>query len=234
MADIFSQYSQYSEFLVRILLASLLGGLIGLERDMHGRAAGLRTHLLVSMGAAVFTILSEVIAQSAATSGILSDPARIAAQIVTGIGFLGAGVIIKEGANVLGLTTAACLWGAAAIGMAAGGGYYEIAIIATVVALASLIFLKNAERFYRKGSYRILSVLAPIEVNASQIVEVIKSKRMKILSFDIDRNYEDSTSLTKLSLKLSHRGDADDLAHGIIHGLEESSLNLKEIKWEHM
>ena len=234
MADIFSQYSQYSEFLIRILLASLLGSLIGLERDMHGRAAGLRTHLLVSMGAAVFAILSEVIAQNGNLSGYPSDAGRIAAQVVTGIGFLGAGVIIKEGVNVRGLTTAACLWGAAAIGMAAGGGVFEIAIIATVVALASLIFLKYIERLYPKDTYRVLSVRAPIDVNASQIIEIVQSNRMKILSCDIEKNYETGTTLTTLSLRLHYRGITDKLAHGIIHSLEISSLSLEEVKWEHM
>ncbi|MFH2039131.1 MAG: MgtC/SapB family protein, partial [Chloroflexota bacterium] len=89
--DIF--FSNYGEIMLRIAIASLLGGLIGLERDMHGRAAGLRTHLLVSMGAAVFTILSEIISRNANTTGVQADPGRIAAQVVAGIGFLGAGVI---------------------------------------------------------------------------------------------------------------------------------------------
>ena len=234
MADIFSQYSQYSEFLIRILLASLLGGLIGLERDMHGRAAGLRTHLLVSMGAAVFTILSEVITHNVTTSGFIADPGRIAAQIVTGIGFLGAGVIIKEGVNVRGLTTAACLWGAAAIGMAAGGGYFEIAIIATGVALASLIFLKYVERIYPKDTYRVLSVRTPIEVNAPQIIEVVKNKHLTILNTDIERNYAAGSSVTKLSLRLHYRGFTDKHAHGIIKSLESSKLKLDEVKWEHL
>ncbi|MFH2038124.1 MAG: MgtC/SapB family protein, partial [Chloroflexota bacterium] len=135
-------FANSGEIMLRIAIASLLGGLIGLERDMHGRAAGLRTHLLVSMGAAVFTILSEIISKNANAAGFQADPGRIAAQVVAGIGFLGAGVIIKEGANVRGLTTAACLWGAAAIGMAAGYGHYEIAIFTTAIALVSLVFLK--------------------------------------------------------------------------------------------
>ena len=105
----------------RILLASFLGGLIGLERDLHGRSAGLRTHLLVSLGASVFMIISGLIAKSPLGVDALADPGRIAAQTIVGIGFLGAGVIIKEGVNVRGLTTAACLWTVAAIGMAAGG-----------------------------------------------------------------------------------------------------------------
>jgi len=229
----FADYDLYIDFLVRMLLASLLGGLIGLERDIHGRAAGLRTHLLVSLGAAVFTILSGVISNNAANSGFTTDPARIAAQIVSGIGFLGAGVIIKEGANVRGLTTAACLWTVAAIGMATGSGYYAIAIFATVIAMIGLAILKYGENLYSKDAYRILSIQTPIEVNASQIIQIIKSKRLKILSCDIDKNYETGTSLTRLSIKLHYRGKTDKLAHGVINSLENSSLTLKEVRWEH-
>jgi putative Mg2+ transporter-C (MgtC) family protein len=127
-----------------LLVASLLGGLIGLERDIHGREAGLRTHLLVSLGAAVFMILSEQVARM--STGTFSDPGRIAAQIVTGIGFLGAGAIIKAGVNVRGLTTAACLWTVAAVGMAAGAGSYVLAAVTTVIALICLILLKRFER----------------------------------------------------------------------------------------
>jgi putative Mg2+ transporter-C (MgtC) family protein len=226
--------SQYGEFLVRILLASFLGALIGLERDKHGRAAGLRTHLLVSMGAAVFTILSELIAQDENAAGILSDPARIAAQVVSGIGFLGAGVIIKEGANVHGLTTAACMWGVAAIGMAAGGGYYEVALIATVIALVSLIFLKFFERFYSKDTYRTLSVRTSLEVDARQIIEVISRKRMAILNWDIEKNYKEATAVTKLSIRLTTRGATDKLADSVINSLESSPLHLDEVKWERL
>lgn len=230
MSAVFEPY--YSEFLFRMLLASLLGGVIGLERDIHGRAAGLRTHLLVSLGAAVFTILSVAISKNTGSSGFSSDPGRIAAQIVTGIGFLGAGVIIKEGVNIRGLTTAACLWTVAAIGMAAGSGYFNIAVLTTGIALVGLVILKFSERFYSKNAYRVLSIWTPIEVNASQLIEIVKNKHLKILNCDIEKNYEMGTSLTRLSIQLHSRGSTDKLAYGIINSLESSSLTLKEIKWE--
>jgi len=229
--DIF--FANYGEIMLRIAIASLLGGLIGLERDMHGRAAGLRTHLLVSMGSAVFTILSEIISRNANATGFQADPGRIAAQVVAGIGFLGAGVIIKEGANVRGLTTAACLWGAAAIGMAAGYGHYEIAVFTTAIALVSLVFLKFSERLYAKDTYRVLSIRTPLEVNATQLIEIVKSKQITVLSCDIEKNYETGSSLTKLSILIRNRGVTDKLSHGIIHTLENSSLPIKEIKWKH-
>jgi putative Mg2+ transporter-C (MgtC) family protein len=221
-----------AEILLRILAAALLGGLIGLERDVHGRAAGLRTHLLVSMGASIFMILSHLTAGE--THGQqMADPARIAAQIVTGIGFLGAGVIIKAGITVRGLTTAACLWMAAAVGMAAGGGYHLIALVSTAVALFSLIGLKAAERFYRKDSYRTLSVVTPIGVESSDIVERVKRKGLTILNCDIERDYDAGLTVTRLSIRLYHRGITDKLAHGIIASLEASGIDMKSVEWSH-
>jgi putative Mg2+ transporter-C (MgtC) family protein len=230
----FVVWDLYGEFLVRILLASLLGGLIGLERYIHGRAAGLRTHLLVSLGAAIFTILSGVISNNAATYGFTTDPARIAAQIVSGIGFLGAGVIIKEGASVRGLTTAACLWTVAAIGMATGGGYYAIALFATVIAMIGLVILKYSENLFSKDAYRILSIQTSTQVNTSQINQIIKSKQLKILNCDIEKNYATDTTLMRLLIKLHYCGRTDKLAHDVINLLESSSLMLREIRWEHI
>ena len=133
------------EALLRLLLAAGLGGAIGLEREMRDHEAGFRTHLLVSLGSCAFTLVSSYGWSDwtfSNTSGVVFDPTRIAAQIVTGIGFLGAGAIIVRGINVRGLTTAATLWVVAAIGMASGTGYYEVAIGAAVLVLVSLGPLK--------------------------------------------------------------------------------------------
>ena len=119
MIDVYS-----TEFIIRVCIAALLGAVLGLEREIHGRPAGLRTHFLVSMGAAVFMMLSPYVAKM--TPEIIGDPGRIAAQIVSGIGFLGAGAIVKEGVSIRGLTTAASLWVAAAIGMTTGVGSYKM------------------------------------------------------------------------------------------------------------
>ena len=127
--------------MLRLAAAGLLAGAIGLERELDEKSAGLRTHILVSLGAAVFTLVSAYGFRDFLTSGqaiVRADPSRIAAQIVTGIGFLGAGVIFRQGASVRGLTTAASLWVAAAIGMAAGAGYWQGAVIGTVAALVCL------------------------------------------------------------------------------------------------
>jgi len=224
---------EYFDVFVRIFVASLLGGLVGLERDIHGREAGLRTHLLVSMGAGVFMVLSELVSLRSLGSGVPADSGRIAAQVVAGIGFLGAGVIIKSGITIRGLTTAASLWTTAAIGMAAGGGYFWIAGITMVFALISLIGIRPLERLYSKDSYRLLSVTTPINIELGQIIDVIKSPNLKILNCDIHRNYDMGFSITKLSLRLFHRGVIDKQAHSIIKSLETSSLVLKEVRWDH-
>jgi putative Mg2+ transporter-C (MgtC) family protein len=131
----------WAEVVFRIALAAGLGGAIGLERELREREAGLRTHLLVSVGAALFTMVSAYAWTDwrfSTEEGLVFDPTRIAAQIVTGIGFLGAGAIIRQGLSVRGLTTAATLWVVAAIGMAAGVGYYEAALVTTALVLVTL------------------------------------------------------------------------------------------------
>jgi putative Mg2+ transporter-C (MgtC) family protein len=125
----------------RLGLAAVLGGAIGVERELRDREAGIRTHLLVSLGSALFTLVSAYGFHEFLTSGdavVRADPTRIAAQIVTGIGFLGAGAIIREGLSVRGLTTAATLWVVAAIGMACGAGWYGPAAITTLFTILAL------------------------------------------------------------------------------------------------
>lgn len=134
------------EFIIRITVAAVLGGLIGLDREYRAKEAGFRTHFLVALGSALFMIISaygfqgmeELLADS--NTGVRLDVSRIAAQIVTGIGFIGAGTIIfqQKGNAVRGLTTAAGLWVTAAIGMACGGGMYVLATVATLLVLAGL------------------------------------------------------------------------------------------------
>lgn len=151
---------------VRLTAAAILGALIGLEREFHDHPAGMRTHLLVSLGSAGFTLLS--IQAFTAGSG---DPARIAAQIVTGVGFLGAGAILKEGATIRGLTTAASLWAVAAVGMAAGAGAWVIAIVTTLLVIVSLWPLRLAtERFVGRGDHRVRYQLATTEPHALGLV----------------------------------------------------------------
>jgi putative Mg2+ transporter-C (MgtC) family protein len=129
------------EALLRLSIAGALGGAVGFERELRDREAGIRTHLLVSLGSALFTIISAYGFHEFLVGGgsiVRADPTRIAAQIVTGIGFLGAGAIIRDGLSVRGLTTAATLWVVAAVGMACGAGYYWPAVAATVLTIVTL------------------------------------------------------------------------------------------------
>lgn len=147
----------WDESLLRLALAAVLGGAIGVERELREREAGLRTHMLVAVGSALFTIVSAYGFHAFLTSGqsvVRADPTRIAAQIVTGIGFLGAGAIIRQGLSVRGLTTAATLWVVAALGLAAGAGYYSAAVITTAIVLIALYPL-------RIGAYRLLRRFRP-------------------------------------------------------------------------
>jgi putative Mg2+ transporter-C (MgtC) family protein len=121
---------------LRLLLAGILGAVIGYEREIHDHPAGMRTHLLVSVGSAAFTVLS--IYGFPSEQGAPTDTSRVAAQIVTGIGFLGAGAIIKYGTSVRGLTTAASLWATAAVGMAVGAGWWAVAVVTTAIVVLSL------------------------------------------------------------------------------------------------
>jgi putative Mg2+ transporter-C (MgtC) family protein len=147
-----------ADLAVRMLIAAVLGAAIGLEREIHEHPAGMRTHLLVCLGSAIFTELS--IYGFTTVDGVSVanrvDPTRIAAQVVSGIGFLGAGAILKYGTSIRGLTTAASLWTAAAIGMAAGAGDWIVAAVGTLIVLVSLWPLQALfRRIHKPGNHAI-------------------------------------------------------------------------------
>ncbi len=127
---------------IRLAVALVLGGAVGLEREVHGSDAGLRTHILVSLGSALMMIVSILMSQ--AFPG--SDPARISAQVVSGIGFLGAGSILRSTGSVRGLTTAASIWAIAGIGLAIGAGFYSSGLIAALLILVTLWLLRSVEK----------------------------------------------------------------------------------------
>lgn len=134
------EFGQQLEISIRLLLAAALGAAIGFEREIHSHPAGMRTHLLVALGSGAFSVLSIYffVSPAAPNGSLPTDPSRIAAQIVSGIGFLGAGAIIKYGTSVRGLTTAASLWATAAVGMAAGAGALLVALVTTALIVFSL------------------------------------------------------------------------------------------------
>lgn len=181
----------WDESLLRLALAAVLGGLIGVERELREREAGLRTHLLVALGSALFTIVGAYGFHDFLNSGasvVRADPTRIAAQIVTGIGFLGAGAIIRQGLSVRGLTTAATLWVVAAVGLAAGAGYYSVAVITTALVLIALYPLrimayKVISRF-RPEDGRLLVAL-PAGEPPGRIVDEVERLGARISSLDV-------------------------------------------------
>jgi putative Mg2+ transporter-C (MgtC) family protein len=130
------------ELTQRLLLAALLGGALGIEREWRNKEAGLRTNILIAIGSALFTLMSIEL-----TDARTGDTSRVAAQIVTGIGFLGAGAIMRTDGGIQGLTTAATIWVNAAIGVAVGGGEYHLALIATGVTLLVLLVLQPIEKY---------------------------------------------------------------------------------------
>lgn len=136
-----------ADLLVRLVVAAMLGAAIGFEREYSEQPAGLRTHLLVSLGACLFTLAGAYGLEAFSGRADLNfDPTRIAAQVVTGIGFLGAGAILREGVNIRGLTTAAALWVTAAVGLAVGLGFWAGAAAATAIAVIALYGLKRVEK----------------------------------------------------------------------------------------
>lgn len=177
--------------LLRIGVAALLGGAVGLERELREREAGLRTHLVVCVGSALFTLVSAYGFHDFLVEGgnlVRVDPTRIAAQIVSGIGFLGAGAIIRQGLSVRGLTTAATLWLVAAIGMASGAGYFDAAFIATGVALVTLgplrIVAFRLVRRFRPSTERLL-VQIPAGGSPAPLIEVIELHAGRVVSMEV-------------------------------------------------
>lgn len=137
------------ENILRIVLAMVIGGIIGWEREANNRPAGLRTHMLVSIGAAVIMIMGQMSLYKYADLTTL-DPTRLGAQVISGIGFLGAGCIMREGLTIKGLTTAASLWAVACLGLAAGGGFYDVAAAGTIAILITLTLFEYLESKFKK------------------------------------------------------------------------------------
>ena len=180
----------WDEALLRLALAAVFGAAVGIEREFREREAGLRTHMLVAVGSALFTLVSAYGFRDFLIHNgggvVRADPSRISAQIVTGIGFLGAGAIIRQGISVRGLTTAATLWVVAAIGLAAGAGYYSAAGMTTGVVLFALFPMRYVARrlFERPHAGRLAIVLAP-GAGASAAVDVLERLGVRIESFEL-------------------------------------------------
>jgi putative Mg2+ transporter-C (MgtC) family protein len=191
----------WSEELWRVVVAAGLGGAIGLERELREREAGFRTHLLVSVGSCLFTLVSAYGFSEFRGSSI--DPTRIAAQIVTGIGFLGAGAIIRQGFSVRGLTTAATLWVVAAIGMASGAGYFSAAVLTTALVLFTLwplriVAFRMVNRF-RPETDRLI-VQLPTGESPGPLIEKLESLGGSLQSLQVGHENDRRTVLVDVTL----------------------------------
>lgn len=223
---------ELGSYLSRLVVSALLGALIGIERDVHGRAAGLRTHILVCLGSALFMIISLETALNPVFKGT-ADPGRIAAQILTGIGFIGAGTILKEGFNVRGLTTAASLWVTAGIGMSVAAGYYYIALFSTALAVITLMFIHFLEKRFTKDTYRFLIVEADDTFSPTLLIDLLKKHKIKIITFSVKKDFVEKTLRLKIYAKLFQSGPADKLSHEILRELENPENHIRSIRWDH-
>lgn len=178
------------ELLLQLGLAAALGSIIGLEREASGKPAGFRTNLLICLGAALLTALSRSVALEGTTGGFRSDPGRIAAQIVSGMGFLGAGTIMQSRGMVTGLTTAATLWVVAAIGMAVGAGAYVAALAATILVILALMILGRVEDhlLIRRPSERVIEVVFTVaEGELRRLEDLLTARGIHVGAISVER-----------------------------------------------
>ena len=186
----------------RLLMATALGALIGVEREYHAKEAGVRTHLLVAVGSCLFMILSAYGFDAFLDQDHVSfDPSRIAAQVVTGIGFLGAGTIILQKQVVRGLTTAAGVWVTAAIGLACGVGMYLIAAVTTVIVIASLGLI-NVFLPYVSQCDRRITFLVEDYVVLTEVMENLRREKITVLNYEMHKDAEENNGKMLVSLEV--------------------------------
>lgn len=216
-------YTLISHFL-RLILACVLGGMVGLERDLHGRNAGIRTNMLVCVGAALFTIVS-ISVQGA-------DPSRIAAQIVCGIGFLGAGAILKDGFNIRGLTTAAYMWFIAAVGISCGLGQWVLSSVAAIGVLGLTISVKCMEMMLP----RRLSMHIKMECASEEVFHTVQQylkdfiKSPKFYSLDVKYNVATGNYTLAFWLDMDYKSSQVELCNQILSQMKGISPDLKNIQ----
>ncbi|MFA5335654.1 MAG: MgtC/SapB family protein [Candidatus Omnitrophota bacterium] len=204
------------EMILRLCIAALLSGLIGYEREIHGRLAGFRTHILVGVGSTLIMLTSMHIFEI--YKGVAApDPGRIAAQVVSGIGFLGAGTIIRFKASVRGLTTAASLWTVAGIGLAVGAGVFVPAVATTVIVLSALFFLNRIEKLLiRKDWYKSLEIVCNSDASQLETIRSVLSEYdVEIKDFDVKKSHCADEMLLRINCKLLSNENDNDITSRI-------------------
>jgi putative Mg2+ transporter-C (MgtC) family protein len=211
------------EIFIRLLTAAILGGLIGLEREFHGRPAGLRTHILVCLGSAIIIASSQFFQEFYILQGSDSvfriDPSRIAAGVVTGIGFLGGGAIVKSEDIIRGLTTAACIWFVAAIGIVVGSGMYAPAIIGTILGLVLLIGLNPIDHLIPSVKYEKLTITSELE-NSQEVIqlcsELLKKYPVVIQNMHLSLNITAGQQIIKFFIRSRKIKNKHEILNNII------------------
>jgi putative Mg2+ transporter-C (MgtC) family protein len=194
-----------TDILIRLFLGALFGGLIGYERQEHGRPAGFRTHLLVCTASVLLMIVSEYYQYLGTMnpSYVRVDPGRIAAGAITGVGFLGAGAILKIGVTVQGLTTAACIWIVSAIGLSVGSGLYFAGTVAFGITIFSLLMLRAVERRMSSLIFRTLTVAAEEDVGMEVISSMLKKHTATVHNIDYDKDLVKGETTYRITISLS-------------------------------
>lgn len=220
--DTLAALADYRGSMLRLVFAAVLGGIIGLEREASDKPAGFRTNLLICVGAALLTDLSGFVARNLASPGMTADPGRIAAQIVSGIGFLGAGTILQSRGSVHGLTTAATMWVVAAIGIAVGGRAYVPAIAATLLVMIVLRGLGRIEDRVKTRRARERTIRVVLDANPELIAGLEQDLRTAgciVTSVDVEKT--DNTLIaafgTRGSTTVRDRALRTLLEHGSVH-----------------
>lgn len=233
MPWLLSIVGSFDNSIVKLLIASILGGIIGWERERRGRPAGLRTHILVCVGVTLMMVVSEHIFEKYKTfadnSILRVDPARIAAQVVTGIGFLGAGTIMRFKATVRGLTTAASLWVVAGIGLAVGSSCYVPALLTTFLAFFALFFLPLLEREIKRDAYSTLKVcISGSESNFTSIMEILKRHSMVLQHYEFERDLVKN----EVQYNINVRYKDESLVSKVCDELTRSIKDVSRLGWE--
>jgi len=200
----------------RLVMAMVLAGAIGYERERHGRAAGFRTHILVAVGSCLVMLTNLMLVDSSAHPASM-DPTRMAAQVISGVGFLGAGTILRFQASIRGLTTAASLWAVAGIGIATGSGFLFGAVVATLLVLLVLFGLSGWERWMRKEIYRtlLIDVQGGVE-RFDRVRELCAAYGVELQDLEVKPTSESGVSQFKLQVKLVSERDEDALVRDLI------------------
>lgn len=213
---------------IRLFLAAFLGAIIGVEREMKNRAAGFRTHIIVSVCACLIMLIG-VDAIGEISSDKARDIARIAGQVVSGIGFLGAGTILQKKDGVSGLTTAATLWLSAAIGLAVGIGYYEGAIIATVICLITLVSLKGFSDFINKRTTKsYILTFGTNNFEQDSFLDITKKESVEVRKLDVVDEDMDDISVVEATLSFHKNYDIDEFFNELKSDFHLKSASLSD------